>query len=478
MLAGGVLVVAGARTVHARPRDPVGWLLVAAAASWFLGAAATLRATPVGVLATALLFLHRGLLVHAVVLTAAPALVRPGRERLARVAGAAVVVAGYLTALRPWATTWLPLAVGAAVLVVAARAAVRVATRRERTAWLLVVGGTALWVVSATVLRGLPSEQLAWRLVPYEVGVATSAAGVALARTGARRVAERALRTVEVEGPASLGRALAAVLGDDGLSLHVTAAAGDVPPDGTDGRAATRLDVGPARSVVLVHRAGLLDDRRLRRDVAAVVRLVLDEQELTERAVGATRDVQASHDRLVAAEERAARDVAVAVEERVRPRLREVRSALDALAAPVPRAGPLLDDIEAELAEVARGLHAEVDLRAALASVVSASAVPATLTVAAQPGTVRPDRARALAFVAAEAVANATKHAGAGRVDLRLDGRPGRTEVRVRDDGRGGAHEVPGGGLAGLRQRVTSVGGTFEVLSGPGGTTVVARVPS
>jgi signal transduction histidine kinase len=138
----------------------------------------------------------------------------------------------------------------------------------------------------------------------------------------------------------------------------------------------------------------------------------------------------------------------------------------------------LLDEIEEELAEVARGLHAEVDLRAALTSVVSASAVPATLRVDADPAALRPDRARALVFVAAEAVANATKHAAAQHVQVHLVGGRGSTAVRVRDDGRGGAREVPDGGLAGLRERVESVGGTFDVTSGPGGTTVVAQVPS
>jgi signal transduction histidine kinase len=48
----------------------------------------------------------------------------------------------------------------------------------------------------------------------------------------------------------------------------------------------------------------------------------------------------------------------------------------------------------------------------------------------------------------------------------------------VRDDGRGGAECAPGGGLAGLAQRVEALDGRFSVASPPsGGTTVRAELP-
>ena len=51
-------------------------------------------------------------------------------------------------------------------------------------------------------------------------------------------------------------------------------------------------------------------------------------------------------------------------------------------------------------------------------------------------------------------------------------------EVRVQDDGVGGAHPAKGLGLSGLRQRLTAVDGTLEVTSPEGGPTVVlARIP-
>ena len=54
----------------------------------------------------------------------------------------------------------------------------------------------------------------------------------------------------------------------------------------------------------------------------------------------------------------------------------------------------------------------------------------------------------------------------------------GRLDVVVSDDGRGGADEAEGSGLAGLRERVASLGGGLGVVSPPGGgTTVHAWLP-
>jgi signal transduction histidine kinase len=49
----------------------------------------------------------------------------------------------------------------------------------------------------------------------------------------------------------------------------------------------------------------------------------------------------------------------------------------------------------------------------------------------------------------------------------------GGVEVRVEDDGVGGAHLAKGSGLAGLQQRVIAADGRLEVTSPAGGPTVV-----
>ncbi len=84
--------------------------------------------------------------------------------------------------------------------------------------------------------------------------------------------------------------------------------------------------------------------------------------------------------------------------------------------------------------------------------------------------------------IARELIANAAKHAGAARLEvgLRRDGRS--LELSVADDGRGidldAASAAPRRGHIGLassRERAEAVGGTLEVVPGPGGGTV-ARV--
>ena len=50
---------------------------------------------------------------------------------------------------------------------------------------------------------------------------------------------------------------------------------------------------------------------------------------------------------------------------------------------------------------------------------------------------------------------------------------PGWLLVEVRDDGAGGATLVPGGGLAGLRDRVGALDGQLDLMSPVGGPTML-----
>jgi signal transduction histidine kinase len=141
-----------------------------------------------------------------------------------------------------------------------------------------------------------------------------------------------------------------------------------------------------------------------------------------------------------------------------------------------------------EIRQLARGfappILADKGLVTALASLAGAAPVPARF----QPAIAAGERfsepvERALYFTAAEAIANAAKHAGASRIDLslgRLVGADGtlRLVLTVRDDGRGGAIALPGHGLDGLRARLAGVEGTLAVESPAGrGTAVTAAVP-
>jgi signal transduction histidine kinase len=78
-----------------------------------------------------------------------------------------------------------------------------------------------------------------------------------------------------------------------------------------------------------------------------------------------------------------------------------------------------------------------------------------------------------------EALANVRRHSGASRVEVRLGADAEGTWLRIADDGRGfdpAAHNG-GYGLAGMRARAAEVGGSLEIASGEGGTTLTVRVP-
>lgn len=82
--------------------------------------------------------------------------------------------------------------------------------------------------------------------------------------------------------------------------------------------------------------------------------------------------------------------------------------------------------------------------------------------------------------VAQEALSNAARHSGAGRVRVRLEHSDGAVELSVADDGRGFTFDQAsrGLGLAGMRERALLVNGDLRVESRPEvGTNVRLRVP-
>jgi signal transduction histidine kinase len=134
----------------------------------------------------------------------------------------------------------------------------------------------------------------------------------------------------------------------------------------------------------------------------------------------------------------------------------------------------------AELRDIARGMRpgllAERGLEAAVTSLAARSAVPSSV-VADVGGRLPAPVESAAYYVVAEALANAGKHARAGRATVTVTRHGDMLDVIVRDDGRGGANP-DGGGLAGLRKRVEALDGTLDVVSPRGGgTTVRAELP-
>lgn len=131
-----------------------------------------------------------------------------------------------------------------------------------------------------------------------------------------------------------------------------------------------------------------------------------------------------------------------------------------------------------ELRDVVRGAAPAIlldrGLVAALSAVASRSPIPTYVDSTLAQGERLPHGVeRAAYYVVSEALTNVAKHAHANRCDVRLIRQPGWLFVEIRDDGTGGASLVPGGGLAGLRDRVEALDGRLELLSPAGGPTII-----
>ena len=138
-----------------------------------------------------------------------------------------------------------------------------------------------------------------------------------------------------------------------------------------------------------------------------------------------------------------------------------------------------------ELRALSRGFAPPIlldrGLVAALESAAVRSTVPARVVNDLPEGTSLPQEIERNAyFFASEAMANAAKHSGATEVQVRASLRRVADvdetwlDMSVTDNGAGGAVTVDGHGLAGLEQRLRGFGGVLEVVSPPGGPTVVS----
>jgi signal transduction histidine kinase len=140
-------------------------------------------------------------------------------------------------------------------------------------------------------------------------------------------------------------------------------------------------------------------------------------------------------------------------------------------------AGEVLDDLR----EIAHGLHpaalAVGGLRPALSVLARRSAVPVRLHIRVDGRLPDPVEIAAY-YVVCEALTNTVKHARASSADVQVTQADGVLQVRVHDDGQGGADFSGSSGLVGLKDRVEALGGRISLQSPPGsGTTVTITLP-
>jgi signal transduction histidine kinase len=138
-----------------------------------------------------------------------------------------------------------------------------------------------------------------------------------------------------------------------------------------------------------------------------------------------------------------------------------------------------LDELRALSRGIAPPILADRGLGPALAAAAARCPVEVSLDVALPKGQRLAATVENTAyFVVTEALTNVAKHAQASLCTVVVSADADRVLVQVRDDGRGGAHLGKGHGLAGLADRLATVEGVLDVVSPPGGPTVLtAEIP-
>jgi signal transduction histidine kinase len=148
-----------------------------------------------------------------------------------------------------------------------------------------------------------------------------------------------------------------------------------------------------------------------------------------------------------------------------------------------------IDELAIDLHTLSHMLHSSrlqlLGLRSALEELCANIARQHHVTVELGGGPLAPhiphDIALCLYRIAQEALHNAAKHSGAGRIDVELNDNNALLRMKITDGGKGfdPGRASKGLGLASMRERARMIGGELAIMSAPGrGTTLVAQVRS
>lgn len=249
-------------------------------------------------------------------------------------------------------------------------------------------------------------------------------------------------------------------------------------------RTAILLTTAPGFGAVLVL-VSMQHHRNLTRALGEerAVRLELADQ---------AEELRRSRQRVVAATDRARRRIEQDLHDGAQSRLVGINLQLAAakgqLGSDPEHVRGVLDDISrevhqahAELRDLAHGLYPTVLTQHGLVAAIEAAAdrTPAPVKLDLQRvGRLRPDVEATVYFCILEALQNASRHAGASRVDIVLDRNDASVHFAVVDDGVGFDTSIAGGhGLVNLADRLGALGGAIEITSIPGRTFVGGVVP-
>ena len=268
-----------------------------------------------------------------------------------------------------------------------------------------------------------------------------------------------------------------------------------VPGSGMCPAVATALEDPVGGTLVVARSSGALgaQEAALLRGMARVTSMRLRTLRLLADERTARQELASSRARIVATADetrrRIERDLHDGTQQRLLTLALELRALRDVIS---PQQQELLDKLSGieeglrevldELREISRGVHpailSEGGIRPALKALARRSAVPVELELDSVDRLPPPVEVAAY-YVASEALTNATKHAGASVISVRLEAREHTLRVVIHDDGVGGADPSKGSGIVGLIDRAEALGGSITIASPAGdGTTIAVELPT
>jgi signal transduction histidine kinase len=471
----GFGLIASERQAESR----IGVLLTASGFAWFLGNFADWA-----------IYLHRGLLAHAV-------LSYPGARIRSRLVLAVVLGIYVYAVLDPVADNDGATIVVA--LVIPSTALYRYLSasgtqRKAREFALLPAATLAAALAVGAVTRTADAGAGRAVLWAYDIAILATGgllfAGLLWGRWAQATVTGLVVDLGEPGDAGTLRDRLAHALGDPSLvvgywlpdeSRYIDEAGRpvDLPPAGS-GRTITPIEQDGASVAALVHDVSVLGEPGLVGDVAAATRLAVANVRLQADVRARVAEVEASRRRIVEAGDVQRRRLERELREGAGQRLDHVADLLYALDPPLSEAATTLEAARHELRELARGIHPATLIERGLAEAIRelATRCPVAVEVVAPPGRFAPAVEAVVYFVCSEGLANVAKYAGAARASVRLRLDESHLFVEVADDGVGGADPASGSGLRGLADRVAALGGRFEVESPRGrGTRMMVALP-
>jgi signal transduction histidine kinase len=265
---------------------------------------------------------------------------------------------------------------------------------------------------------------------------------------------------------------------------------------------------GTDRTVAVLHQGELLGalsvtkragesltpiEGKLLDDLAHQAGLVMKNVGLTAELLARLDDLRASRQRLVAAQDEERRRLERNLHDGAQQNLVALKVKLglaEAFAEKDPvKARELVTQLKADadealetLRDLARGIYPPLLADRGLVAALEAQARKATMPVdieAANIGRYPQDIEAAIYFCVLEALQNVQKYAGATNAVVRLDDGNGRLTFEVEDDGKGfdTEHAKKGSGLTNMADRIDALGGTIEIRSTPGLTSIRGKLP-